>query len=286
MLTRDPPASRLLAAAPLYVQIAEALLERIEAGELVPGDRLPPERELSEHLGVNRLTLRRALWVLESQGLLNRQQGRGTFVAEPKYERQASRLVSFNRGMQHRGVKPRVRLISTDQRPVEASLAKELRLPVAAPVYVVVRCRSIHHEPVLLERYTLPVRRFPRLLDHDLEGRSVYEVLETEYGVRFSRARQSLEPVIATEYEAELLSIHPGAPLMLERRLSYDHAGDPIEHGRDLYRGDRFRFVTESAPWEAEEGSSETRGASPQTVAAPSDLDSRTPNRIRQGKAE
>jgi len=75
--------------------------------------------------------------------------------------------------------------------------------------------------------------------------------METEYGVSIRRARQSLEPVIATEFEAELLGVNTGAPLMLERRLAYDQDDQPVEHGRDLYRGDRFRFVTEIAPLEA-----------------------------------
>jgi DNA-binding GntR family transcriptional regulator len=71
-----------------------------------------------------------------------------------------------------------------------------------------------------------------------------------EYGVEVRRARQSLEPLAAGDYEAEMLGVLPGAPLMLERRLSFDAGERPVEHGRDLYRGDRFRFVTETAPWE------------------------------------
>jgi DNA-binding GntR family transcriptional regulator len=63
---------RLATAVPLYVQIAESLLDQIESGKLAPGQRLPPERELSRALGVNRLTLRQALDVLETQGLLVR----------------------------------------------------------------------------------------------------------------------------------------------------------------------------------------------------------------------
>lgn len=74
--------------------------------------------------------------------------------------------------------------------------------------------------------------------------------METEYGVSVSRARQSLEPVIATEFEAEWLGIAQGAPLMLERRLSFDQEDHPVEYGKDLYRGDRFRFATEIAPLE------------------------------------
>jgi len=250
MSAPDRPHNRLIAAAPLYLQIAEGLLDRIESGELAPGDRLPAERELSEMLGVNRVTLRRALRTLEMQGLLTRHQGKGTYVAEPKIERQAGRLVSFTRGMRRRGFTPGIRLVSFEERPVEASLARELKLPISAPVYSILRLRTINQEPVLLERYTVPVRRFSGLGQFDLQARSVYEVMETEYKVSISRARQSLEPVIATEFDSQLLRIKPGAPVMLERRLSFDQDDEPVEHGRDLYRGDRFRFVTEIAPWE------------------------------------
>jgi GntR family transcriptional regulator len=137
-----------------------------------------------------------------------------------------------------------------DTRPADSSQALELGLPVSAMVYVVVRLRTLNAEPVLLERYVLSRDRFAGLERHDLESRSVFEVLESEYGTSIARGRQSLEPVIASPQEADLLTISTGAPLMLERRLSFDARDRPVELGRDLYRGDRFRFVTESAPRE------------------------------------
>ena len=246
----EHPFERMQGSLPLYVQIADSLLDRIESGDLAPGDRLPPERELSDRLGVNRMTVRRALRTLEDHGLILRRQGDGTYVAEPKIERQAARLVSFTRGMQRRGLQPGARLVSLEERPIEASLAHGLRLAVAAPVFDILRLRLLNREPVMLERYLISSARYPGLDGFDLEARSVYEVLETEYGVTIRRARQSLEPVVAGEFEAALLGIRPGAPLMLERRTSFDSRDEPIEHGRDLYRGDRFRFVTDIAPLE------------------------------------
>jgi GntR family transcriptional regulator len=74
--------------------------------------------------------------------------------------------------------------------------------------------------------------------------------METEFGVTIANARQSFEPVLASDFEAELLSIPVGAPLMLEKRLSLDMTGVPVEYGKDRYRGDRFRFVTEAAPFD------------------------------------
>lgn len=244
----SPSASRFAAAAPLYVQIAEGLLDQIESGELSPGDRLPSERELSQTLGVNRMTLRRALRLLETQGLLARRRGDGTYVAEPKIERQAGKLAPFTQSMERRGYAPGARVLTLEKRPAVAAVARELKIPVSAPVYFVRRLRLINQEPVMLERFTTPAHRFPGLERFDLSNRSAYDVMENEYGVTVVRARQSLEPVVATEYEAELLDVAPGAPLMLERRLSLDQEDRPVEYGRDLYRGDRFRFITEMAP--------------------------------------
>lgn len=234
----------------VYVQIAENLLNQIELGKLNPGDRLPPERELSEKFGVNRLTLRRALQKLELQGLLTRRQGAGTFVSEPKIEQQAEVIISFTKGMQRRGYIPGAEIVKFEKQSAEKSVADELGLSSSDPVYSIFRLRLINQEPVLLERLTIPAVRFPHFERHDLATRSLYEVMETEYGVTVVSARQSLEPVIALEYEAEILHVLPGAALMLQLRLSFDQNEQPVEYGKDLYRGDRFRFVTKIAPLE------------------------------------
>ena len=236
---------------PLYIQITEGLIGQIETGELAPGEQLPPERELSEKLGVNRMTLRRALRVLETQGLIVRKHGVGTYIAAPKIDRPMEIVFRFTSGMQQRGYTPGARIISLEQTVVDAALARELAVGVSSLAYRILRLRSINQEPVLLENYTIPAGRFPGLDLHDLEKRSIYEVMENEYSVAIVRARQSFEPVVASAFEAELLEVELGAPLMLEKRTSYDQRGQPVEYGKDRYRGDRFRFVTEaSAPFD------------------------------------
>jgi GntR family transcriptional regulator len=250
---RDYPkarTSRISVPSPLYIQIAESLLDRIESGELSPGTRLPPERELSKSFGVTRATVREALKVLEERGLLSRRQGQGTFVATPKIERQASKLVPFTKGMERRGYKAEIRLITLEKIPAEAPMAAELDILVGESIYFIHRLRLINNEPVLIERLFVPEARFSGLERYDLAHRSLYEVMEVEYGIEVARARQSLEPVSATDYEAELLGIKPRSPLMLERRLTFDQYDRPVERARDLFRGDRFRFVTELAPLE------------------------------------
>lgn len=235
----------------LYRQIAAHLQKQIARGKLAAGTRLPPERELADELDVNRLTLRQALQELELQGRLTRRHGSGWFVAEPVIERQAGKLFSFTIGLRKRGIATSGKIVHCTQRRVGAATAALLKLSPTARVYDLHRLRFINAEPVALERYTLSAERFPHLDQHDLANRSIiYDILEKEYGVAIANARQSLEPVSANTYEAKLLTVKAGAPLMLERRLSFDAKGNPVEYGADLYRGDRFRFVTEVASLE------------------------------------
>ncbi len=231
----------------LYAHIARTLLEQIKMGDFRPGDRLPTERKLSQVMGVNRMTVRRALQVLEQQGLIIRRQGAGTYVAEPKIERQAAKLISFTKGMQRQGYETGARVVLFEAKRGETPSGSELGKFAFDLVYHIHRLRFINQEPVLLERLMIPVEYFPGFDHHDLSTRSLYEVMETEYDVKVVQARQSLEAVTTTEYEAELLEMELGAPLMLEKRLSLDQDDRPVEYGKDLYRGDRFRFITEMA---------------------------------------
>lgn len=232
---------------PLYVQIAEGLFERIAAGELIPGDRLPSERILSEQLGVTRTTLRQALSLLEGQGLLKRMQGVGTYVANLKIDRHAAHLLPFTKGIKRGGFYPGAKVILLRQEVASVSVARKLNLTPLAPIFYSHRVRLVNQEPAMLEKFKVPMDVFPRFDQHDFNSRSVYEVIEEEYGIIITHADLSIEAVSATEYEAELLCIPKGFPLILEERIGYDGNGRPIEYAKDLYRGDRFRFITRHA---------------------------------------
>ena len=129
--------------------------------------------------------------------------------------------------------------------PAQAALAKRLDTPIMTLVYAIRRLRMINQEPVMLEQFWTPVHLAPELESFDLDNRSIYEIMETEFGILITKAKRTLEPTIASEYEAELLGDNDGAPLMLERRLGFDQNELCVEFSKDLYRGDRFRFTTE-----------------------------------------
>jgi len=225
---------------PAHAQIELALETAIERGRLSPGDRLPAERELAERYGVSRMTLRQALGSLELRGRLVRSKGRygGTFVAEPKLELTGTSALSDQlRGL---GLAAGARVLSARERD---SAPDEVEL--GPRVYAIERVRLANGEPVALERGAYSVDAFPGLLGGPLEG-SLYDLIRARYDTVPVRAHERLEPALAQPVEAAALGIEPGAPVMLVERTAYSAAGQPVEHSRDVFRGDRTTVVWES----------------------------------------
>lgn len=227
----------------LYIQIADSILEKIESGQLKPHERLKSERELSEELGTSRLTVRKALAMLVSQGVLYRVPSKGTFVAEPKLAQEMNVLIGLSDQLIRSGLQPGAKVLEISVVPATRSIAKALRLGEGMAVYFIHRVRFANQLPIAIERTYLPVTYYRGLENYDLEHRSLYEVMGTEFHRPVKLARQALEPVLATEDEAQLLGIEQPASLMMIQRVGLDADGVPVEYSKDLYRGDRNRFV-------------------------------------------
>jgi len=232
---------------PAHAQIEDRLAEAITGGDLKPGDRLPPERELAESLGVSRMTLRQALDSLERRGMLSRARGRrgGTFIALPKIERDLTRMAGLTDQLRRQGHQAGAQVLSAREGPCGRRTAEALGLSSGDPVFEVIRLRLSDGEPIALERSLFPAVRFPGLLETQLDG-SLYAVLEERYRDPPVRAVERLEPVIADPVQADALGIRQGAPLLLVERTAYDATGLAIEFARDFFRGDRTRVLVES----------------------------------------
>jgi GntR family transcriptional regulator len=232
---------------PAHAQIEERVAEAVTAGDLRPGDRLPPERELAERLGVSRMTLRQALESLSNRGLLVRFRGRrgGTFIAQPKIERDMTTLAGLTQQLRRQGHRADAKVLTARRGGSGRRSAEALSLAPGDDVFEIVRLRLSDGEPLALERSLFPAERFPGLLDCPLDG-SLYELLEERFGERPVRAIERLEPVLADPAEAGTLGVRTGSPLLLVERTAFDADGVPVEFAQDLFRGDRTRVLIES----------------------------------------
>lgn len=222
-------------------QLEEILEQLVAAGQ--PGSLLPSERELAEHYRVARMTVRSALSSLVAKGLIYRVQGQGTFVARRRIIQPAT-LTSFSEDMRARGMRPGSPVLGQEVVLASAQIAASLHLSVDDPVVRIERIRLGDGEPVAVERAHMPARRFPGLVDADLEHSSLYALLAERYDCHVAEADQWVAAVRLTEVEALLLGAEQGSPALQIERATRDQHGEVIEFVRSIYRGDRYELRT------------------------------------------
>lgn len=231
---------------PLYFQLKELLRHEIESGRWQPGHRIPSEAELCQAFDISRSVVRQALRELEYQGLLYREQGKGTFVAQPKISESLMQdLSGFYEDMVAKGLTPVTKVLRQEVQPADKKTANYLQIKPDDKVIVIERLRSVGSEPITLVTTYLPYDICPDLIDEDLGSQSLYALLEKKHGFELSHGRRTIEAVAANQYEAQLLGVEEGAPLVLLDSVSYLRDGRPIEYFHAVHRGDRSRFEVE-----------------------------------------
>ncbi len=232
-------------AKPLYEQVADRILARIESGEWADNERLPSEAELCALFGVGRNTLRHALRELAQAGAIKTVHGIGTFVADGRTAKTAQYLYGFSQEMGLAGKAVTSEILAAELIPADASLARRLEVQLGAEVAYLARLRRVDGVATALERAYLPHSLFPGLLGHDFSRESLYETLAVAYASRPERAEQEIEAALATEQVAGLLEMQPPAVALVIRRATRRADGAVIEYVESELRADRFRFYSE-----------------------------------------
>src|SRR5689334_6707213 len=168
-------------AMPAYQRIQGAIMERIETGDLRPGDAVASERELARIHRVSLMTARHALAGLEREGLVERRRGAGTFVAPPRIH--FNKLMSYTEQMASRGLAAASKVITAKIIEQEDEIAARLMLPATSRVIKIERLRHTSDEPFALETCYLPAERFAGLVRDGLGRNSLFARLEHDYGV-------------------------------------------------------------------------------------------------------
>jgi GntR family transcriptional regulator len=189
-----------------------------------------------------RATVRAALKLLEEEGLVRSAPGVGTFVAAPHLSK-APVLMSFTDEIKARGWTPSSRLIDSRLETADIGVAHDLSVESGAKYYEITRLRLADDVPLSLERVRLPARYFPNLLDLDLTG-SLYGLLSERYGVRISRHERRISAMNIDADTAALFDLPERSAGLYVFQSGYDQHGRKVEHGRSLYRGDRYDFST------------------------------------------
>ncbi|MCL1631795.1 GntR family transcriptional regulator [Sporolactobacillus sp. CPB3-1] len=228
---------------PMYYQIEKYIEQLIETRNLRAGDQIPSEREFTDQFHVSRMTVRQAVLDLVNSGILVRIKGKGTFVADQlKIEKALQGVNGFSEDMISRGMKPGSKMLSFACITPSAKVAQKLSIDSQDKVIEIKRTRLADDEPMAIEISYLPQKLVPNLAEADLTL-SLYQYIEQKCNLEIDHAEQSIEAVIVTAGEADILKVPKGSPVLLIERCSYLKNKQSIEYTKSLYRADRYKFM-------------------------------------------
>lgn len=222
----------------------QALADDVARGVLAPGARLPPERLLSERLGVSRVTIRRALAELEREGVIAVSPGLGRFVRMREVEEPPNELVSFARMGASLGLSVISRVLVARRRDATLDESESLAIAPGAEVLELERLRLLDGIPVVVDHSLIPSARAPGLLEVDFSRFSLYEALADRHGIVAWRAEYVVQAKEADGRNAKLLDLRAGQPVLVARQVTVDPNRRPFQLSTLTYRGDRYRFRT------------------------------------------
>lgn len=222
-----------------YGSIAASLRE--SCASLLDGSQLPSEKDLATQFEVSIMTVRRALELLDEEGIVRRVFGRGTFV-QRRVVAKGDQLTSFSEDMQMRGLRPSSRLLGIDVIKAPEDVRKDLHLGDGEKVVVLERLRLADDEPMCIEAAHLSARFGDLLQAGGLEG-SLHRLL-AEHGYQPESAVRRIRAVVAEERQALLLGLHAGDPMLRVTQVFSDRQGVPIQRSCSDYRADRYEAFT------------------------------------------
>ncbi|MCP2073121.1 UNVERIFIED_ORG: GntR family transcriptional regulator [Pseudomonas lini] len=224
----------------LYEQIAHQLLEEIQRGDYQPNGKLPSEAELGERFGVSRVTVRLAVGKLSEEGVVERKQGKGTFVAAKQVRHGLDALRSFHEALLLQGLQPSMRVVSHALQPVPEALRGLFE--GADDCLLLERLHFVDEEPIALGRSHLPAE-LASVTWADVEHQPIYSILESITGLTVTRADLAIRAQEADKRLASALHVKRGTALLVMERTSWFADGRCCDRTTFFIRPERYAFV-------------------------------------------
>jgi GntR family transcriptional regulator len=224
----------------LYEQIAHQLLEEIQRGDYEPSGKLPSEAQLGERFGVSRVTVRLAVGKLSDDGVVERKQGKGTFVAAKQVRHGLDALRSFHEALLLQGLQPSMRVLSHALLPVPEAMRGLFE--AADDCLLLERLHFVDDEPIALGRSYLP-EALADVAWSEVEHQPIYSILESITGLAVTRADLAIRAQEADKSLAKALQVKRGAALLVMERTSYFADARCCDRTTFYIRPERYAFI-------------------------------------------
>ena len=230
---------------PKYYLLKNIIIEKIDNEEYTAEKPIPSERELMEIYQVSRITVRKAIDELVNEGYLYKVQGKGTYVKEDVGGSDLISITSCTEDVKRLGMTPSKQVIGFELIPADAKRAKVLEITKENKVYKLGRILYADQEPLNVTITYLPENIFPELDKYSFDKDSLYATIQEKYDVKITKARRTMEAILARDDIAEHLDVEEGSPIILFRCVTFGKVNGkeiPIEYFKCYYRTDKFKF--------------------------------------------
>ena len=230
---------------PKYFIVKKAIVENIDNELYRSNEAIPSEKRLMELYNVSRITIRKAIDELVTEGYLYKIQGKGTYVKADEGSNNLFSITSSTEDVQRMGMTPSKKTKINKVESASPKRAKSLEISPDDLGEVIGRISYADNEPLNYTIAFLPEKIFPGLIEHDLEKESLYKLINDKYGIRITKARRTIEAVLAKDEIAKYLELEEGMPVILFRCVTYGIVNGkeiPIEYFKCYYRTDKYKF--------------------------------------------
>lgn len=239
---------------PIYQQLNHLLREMIQEEEYQIGDKFLTERSICEQYDVSRATANKAISNLVSEGILEFRKGVGTFIKTKPDRSNLGSIVSFTENVTRVGKQPSSRVLSfklIKYPRINPHIKEALMLDVNEDVYKVERLRLANETPMMLEERFIVAKYCPGLSEHSMEG-SLYLVLDREYGIQLTGSDETIQAIVISKREAELLQVEEGLAGFRVTSIGYIEDNTPLWWEQTTHRPDGIEFRCQVRPHHTE----------------------------------
>lgn len=230
-----------MAKVPMYRTVYMNLKKSIQDGIYKPGDFLPTVPELESHYQVSRSTVRKAIALLNDEGLLEIRQGRGTKVLDASTTQKLNKITSITETLRQTGYKVTTQGMFIEKVPASESVAKALQIAVSTDVYRIERVQCADGVPIALMTNYLKANLVPNLEQYINQFTGLYHFLEQHYSIILIEAEEWLSATAATFTDSQILHVPVGAPLLHSRRVTCTEQG-PFEYASTKLVADKYEY--------------------------------------------
>lgn len=235
----------LNAGLPKYLVVVDDLRQKIQRGELLPDQQLPNEDILAAQYNVSRGTLRKAIEILQHDGLVRKEHGNGTFISAPRPTLGSFAIIDFDQMARARNRQPATRTLTFADVNANARQAERLQVKIGDPLIHIVQLRLMDHMTVAYEERYLPRALCPSLTHEDVLTHPVHWLLVERYQIPLARLSLNIEPGMLPRPYFEAFQVSGAVPVFLVERLSFtERRGEliPAVDYSAIYRADEYYF--------------------------------------------